>query len=99
MTLGSSYVCGLCLLAPATFAQSPVTVTIDAKAQCIPIPDDFSGLSFEMRDVLTNAQGIHFFSPKNKALICTFKTLGIKSLRVGGNTADRPTLPVPGHIW
>jgi hypothetical protein len=25
-----------------------------------------------------------------------FKTLGVKSLRVGGNTADRPTLPTPG---
>jgi hypothetical protein len=56
---------------------------------------DFVGLSFEMRDVLADTNGNHFFSPSNKKLIATFKQLGIKNLRVGGNTSDRPTLPMP----
>ena len=48
-----------------------------------------------MQYVLPDTNGNHFFSTKNKSLIATFKTLGIKSLRVGGNTADRQTLPTP----
>jgi hypothetical protein len=96
MKFTASIICGLCLVAEPAFAQSPVTVTIDSKSPGFPIPNDFSGLSFEMREVLTNSRGGHYFSPKNKALVRTFQTLGIKSLRVGGNTADRPTLPVPG---
>ena len=56
---------------------------------------DFTGLSFEMNYVLADTNGNHFFSPTNRQLIATFKTLGIKNLRVGGNTADRPTLPTP----
>ncbi|HXA44765.1 MAG TPA: hypothetical protein VNZ25_04615 [Candidatus Angelobacter sp.] len=58
---------------------------------------DFIGLSFEMNYVLADTNGNHFFSPQNQRLIATFKTLGVKSLRVGGNTADRPTLPTPNQ--
>ncbi len=61
------------------------------------IPADFLGLSFEMQRVLTDTNGSHFFSLENQPLIATFKMLGIKSLRVGGNTADRPTLPLPSQ--
>jgi hypothetical protein len=59
------------------------------------IGSDFPGLSFEMRDVLADSSGNHFFSASNKPLVSTFKTLGIKSLRVGGNTADDPKIPSP----
>ena len=50
-----------------------------------------------MQYVLANTNGGHFFSPTNHPLIATFKQLGIKSLRVGGNTADRPSIPVPNE--
>src|SRR5579864_9771253 len=76
-------------------AQVPVNIVFDLQHPGAEIPADFVGLSFEMQRVLPDTNGSHFFSPENKPLIATFKTLGIKSLRVGGNTADRPSLPVP----
>ena len=84
------------LLAATALGGSPVTVTIDTKAAGPAIPDDFAGLSFEMQCVLPDTNGNYFFSPKNRPLIAMFQTLGIKNLRVGGNTADRPGVAVPG---
>jgi len=91
-----------CLLALAALsltarAQVPATVTLDPQHPGAEIPADFLGLSFEMQRVLPDTNGGHYFSPQNRRLIATFKTLGIQSLRVGGNTADRPTLPAPGQ--
>src|SRR5262249_13916452 len=87
------------LLAGVTFcpAQSPVHVELSPATPSRAIASDFVGLSFEMQYVLPGTNGNHFFSPRNEALVATFKTLGIKSLRVGGNTADRPTLPTPSE--
>jgi hypothetical protein len=76
-------------------AQVPVVVTFDPAHPGAEIPADFPGLSFEMQRVLADTNGWHYFSAENTRLIATFKTLGIKNLRVGGNTADRPTLPTP----
>ncbi len=76
-------------------AQPVICVTVDQKIPGAEIPADFVGLSFEMQRVLADTNGWHFFSAENRKLIATFKTLGIKNLRVGGNTADRPTLPTP----
>ncbi|HTR41548.1 MAG TPA: glycosyl hydrolase family protein [Pseudomonadales bacterium] len=76
-------------------AQSVVNIELLPQQTGPAIDPDFVGLSFEMRDVLADTNGNHFFSPTNKKLIATFKQLGIKNLRVGGSTADRPTLPVP----
>ena len=39
--------------------------------------------------------GRYYFDPNDKALINCFKTLGIKSLRVGANAVDDPRIPVP----
>jgi hypothetical protein len=86
------------LFASATFvshAQSAVTVEVSREKPGAAISPDFVGVSYEMQYVLANTNGNHLFSTKNKALIATFKTLGIKNLRVGGNTADRPTIPTP----
>jgi len=44
-------------------------------------------------DPATN--GAYFFSPANKPLVKMFQTLGIQSLRVGGNTAERATVKIP----
>ncbi len=85
----------LFLLVASVRAQTPVAVELLSQNPGAEIPADFVGLSFEMQRVLPTINGNHFFSPANKNLIATFQTLGIKSLRVGGNTADRPGLPVP----
>ena len=78
-------------------AQSQIGVTLNPQNPGAEIPADFVGLSFEIQRVLADTNGNHFFSAENKKLVATFKTLGIKNLRVGGNTADRPTLPVPSE--
>jgi hypothetical protein len=60
------------------------------------IPSDFCGLSYEIKMVIPHAtSGDYYFSPDNEPLINTFKTLGIRNLRVGGNTAERITVPIP----
>lgn len=87
----------LVLPACSAGAQTGITVKIPAPSPGPAIPADFVGLSFEMQTVLPDKNGGHLFRPDNRRLIATFRVLGIKSLRVGGNTADRPTLPMPGH--
>lgn len=85
------------LVCGESLRASDVTVTFDSQSAGQPIAPDFVGLSFEMQRVLPDTNGFHLFSPKNRRLIAAFKTLGVKSLRVGGNTADRPQLPLPSR--
>jgi len=77
------------LLTASALAQSPVTVTVDPKAVGATVPGDFIGLSYETSMELPGSDGRYTFSPDNKPLVDTFRTLGVKSLRVGGNMADR----------
>jgi hypothetical protein len=76
--------------------SSPVIVQADIAHPGRAMPPDFCGLSYEIKMVIPHATSRkHYFSPDNEPLIDTFKTLGIKSLRVGGNTAERVTVPIP----
>jgi len=80
-------------------AQSPVTLQVDLAHPGRTVPSDFCGLSYEIKLVLPNATtGKHYFSPGNEPLVSTFKTLGVKHLRVGGNTAERATIPIPDTV-
>jgi hypothetical protein len=88
----------MAILAPnLAAAESPVTIAANIRdlANGIDIPVDFTGLSFETSMILPRANGKYYFTPENKALVAMFKMLGIRNLRVGGNTADRETVPVP----
>src|SRR5258708_7194333 len=59
-------------------------------------PPDFLGLSFETADILPAKSGKYpFFRPDNGALITLLKTLGVKSLRVGGSSADAADISIP----
>ena len=91
----SALACSAGFFAGVALAQSPVTITVDTTAPGQAVAGGFSGLSFEMKYVLPETNGDYFFSADNRRLVAMFKTLGIKNLRVGGNTADRPTVPVP----
>jgi hypothetical protein len=73
----------------AVSAQSPLTISVDAKSPGKTISPDFTGLSFELTQILPGPDGLHYFRPDNGRLINLFQTLGIKNLRVGGNTSDR----------
>ena len=77
-------------------AGSPVAVRVEADRPIRKIPEDFCGLSFETKMVLPNPKtGQHYFRGDNQPLITAFKSLGIRHLRVGGNTAERPTVNIP----
>jgi hypothetical protein len=93
--LGFSLALGLS--AATLCAQSPVALQVDITHPGRVIPSDFCGLSYEIIMVLPReATREHCFSPNNGPLISTFKTLGVKNLRVGGNTAERVTVAIPG---
>lgn len=79
----------------AACGQSPVTVDVGARPGYA-IPHDFAGLSFESSNLNPDKEGHHLFSPDNKPLIDLFRAIGIRSLRVGGGTADGPEFRIPG---
>jgi hypothetical protein len=72
-----------------------VVVTADSDVPGPPISPDFLGISFEMTNVLADADGRHYFDPSNAALLRVFEALGIRRLRLGGFTADRPDVGLP----
>jgi hypothetical protein len=76
-------------------AIAPLALDVSATTSGRPVPDEFLGLSFEMQRLLPADDGQYYFRPDNAPLLALFRTLGIKCLRVGGNTADRPTVRFP----
>jgi hypothetical protein len=85
------------LMAQTALAESQVTITLDTRNPGRAVPADFSGLSFEANQLLPDANGRHYFRPDNLPLIKLFHTLGIKNLRLGGNTSDRDAKKLPGE--
>ena len=88
----------IALLAIPSFGSAfgQITVHVDPHAAGKPIPQNFLGLSFETSATLPDAKGHHpYFDPANQPLIQLFNTIGVKSLRIGGNTSDRPSVPIP----
>lgn len=87
----------VCLVAHTALAQSPVALTIDTKASGKPIPPDFSGFSFETASLRYGNKRYdshgYFFSDTNTQLITLFHNLGIKSLRIGGDSVDGRYVP------
>ncbi len=61
-----------------------------------PLADDFAGLSYETKREMPDEAGKYYFSDDNTALAAMFRTLGIKNLRIGGNTVDSPKVSIPG---
>jgi hypothetical protein len=84
-----------CLCSGVSLAASSVDITVDPKSPGATISSDFIGLSYEMSLVAPATNGEYFFSAANKPLVKVFQTLGIQSLRVGGNTAERETVKIP----
>jgi hypothetical protein len=89
--------CFLCASGVARAQSDAVTVTLNPSNPGATIASDFSGLSFEEQD-LVPISGVYYFVNTNQPLINMFNTLGVKSLRVGGNTADSGTLPLNADI-
>ena len=82
--------------ARAAAEPSLVTALVDLAHPGAEISPCFSGLSFEAHLLMPDTNGLRYFRPDNLALVTLFHTLGIKSLRIGGNTSDRDAKKLPG---
>lgn len=92
-SVAASFIVALFLCAAAARAQvttANVTLGINtAQTQAAPIASDYSGLSFEMQSVIyDDVNNGWYLSGSNTAMIALAKTLGIKSVRVGGDSAE-----------
>src|SRR5258707_12121242 len=64
-------------------------LSVDFSAPGRPIPEDFLGLSFETKGLLSDG----ILLPENRSLISLIQRLGSKGvIRIGGNSSDRPSL-------
>lgn len=79
-------------------AQSPVALKLNLAKSGSTIPDHFIGLSYETHHVLADGNGRHYFSASNESLIRTLQLLGVKNLRVGGNTSDTGPIPSTADV-
>jgi hypothetical protein len=79
----------------ANAADSPVSIRLDPQHSGTAVSPDFSGLSFEVSLLLSNESGLRYFRADNRPLLNLFHTLGIKNLRIGGNTSDRDVRQLP----
>jgi Glycosyl hydrolase family 79 C-terminal beta domain len=97
---------GYTLIPVSRAANTPVTLHLDMEHPGALIGPEFTGLSYEAASILpgdravsegipSGGDGPRYFRPENHALITLFHTLGIKSLRIGGNTSDRNALHLP----
>jgi len=84
-----------CLYSNSAQASSAVMITVDTKTIGAMINPNFDGLSYEMALVTPANNGAHFFTPTNRVLVKFFETLGIRSLRVGGNTSEKAAVKLP----
>jgi hypothetical protein len=78
-------------------AEVPVTVAVSERIPGRVIPSGFQGFSYELSNLVPGTNGVCYFRPDNKPLLNIFKTLGIGSLRIGGNTGDRDFKQAPSE--
>ena len=69
----------------------PVTVTVADDGASAELAPRFMGLSYEM-SMLLPKEGRYYIDKNDQALLNTFKTLNVKSLRVGANAVDDPRI-------
>jgi len=90
------FLCATLLLPAMSLAASEaMTVSIDPQKPEGAISPETLGLSYETSRLLPDEKGVHYFRPDNQPLLEMFKTLGIKNLRIGGNSVDDPKIPIP----
>jgi len=85
------------LAGSAVAANLPVTISLGLQKDGAEVSPDFMGLSFEVSQLMPREDGSHYFSLQNKPLLQLFRTLGIRNLRIGGNTSDRDARQLPAE--
>ncbi len=84
---------GLAFMAESFAA--PISVSVATSQPGTRISENALGLSYETSMLAPNAVGVRYFRSDNQPLLKLFATLGVKSLRIGGNSVDDPKVPVP----
>lgn len=72
-----------------TSAQDTISITLNPSMPGKKIPKDFAGLSFEKSNLNKGT-----FTPHKDTLIRFFNTLGLQSMRIGANSADKDTFGI-----
>lgn len=72
-------------------------IFIDTQQPGAAIAPDFLGLSYETSRMLPDDKDAHYFRPDNAPLLATFRTLGVKNLRIGGNSVDASLIAIPSE--
>ncbi|HTV41623.1 MAG TPA: LamG-like jellyroll fold domain-containing protein [Candidatus Sulfotelmatobacter sp.] len=90
------------LSAVAARAQSPVAISIDSKSPGPAIAPSFGVFSFETGSLgygngNYNPNG-YFFNTANTQLITIYRNLGVKSMRIGGDSVDGTYIPSDADI-
>jgi hypothetical protein len=76
-------------------ASDSINLSLNPREAGAAISNQMLGLSYETSALLPDEKGRHYFRPDNTPLITMFKTLGIRSLRIGGNSVDSPKIAIP----
>src|SRR5690242_19192246 len=86
-------VVGAALLASASVAQSPITLTVATESRGHAVPWDFGGVSIFTRTQRLNHRGVpgNLFSGTNTQLITLFTNSGIHHLRLGATASSEGT--------
>jgi len=86
--IGAAFLCQPEARAQVTNANVTLAVNM-AQVSGTAISSDFEGLSFEMGSVVyDDVNNGWYLSGSNGAMIALAKTIGVKSIRVGGNSAE-----------
>lgn len=82
---------------PLSAQTDTLQVRLRTQQRGMTIPDNYAGLSYETQMMQPDSEGNYYFSPENKKLVRMFRTLGIRSLRMGGNSVDVNANPIPSN--
>jgi Glycosyl hydrolase family 79 C-terminal beta domain len=81
----------LALITPlAAQSTANVSITLDATQLRRTIPNDFLGLSLEMNSIMAaNNNGVAWLSGNPTPYSAMVQTIGVKNIRIGGNSSER----------
>src|SRR5689334_6545734 len=88
----SVFSCAFAAAVAGATATATVEIKLDpAAARAEAVPADFAGLSLEMQAVRAgfNTPKGHWLSAANAPFVTLLKTMGVRSVRIGGNTTER----------
>lgn len=69
--------------------QDTARVVINYQMRGPQIHPEYAGLSFERQTLLPNADGSRYFDTHDTALVNIFRSTGIHSIRIGGNSLEK----------